>query len=280
MRRSRLLPGRGARSGRLGSITGPGMIDVDARHRERKIGIIIASARPTSSPARTQSDGPGQLSRPLGDVRPVPKRHAVSAPGAAPIDARKCVQACRIDELQAGQIDDETHHADRLRIKLAINQRTGRAVKHTGQPHDPHQIPTLPTNRKRPFHNRLISSGNRVLGARPVPRRQAANRPDQMTATNETERLDCPAPRDVVPLRLSMRPALRAHGSSLQTINKTVTRGWGNAAAQPDADRHQSTPSRPDLARKNSSRHPPPTQPGTLARPARTSSRRRQRAGG
>jgi hypothetical protein len=60
VRRSRLLPGQGACSGRLGSITGPGMIDVNARHSEREVEVLIAHAaaqRERSRTARVSSAG-------------------------------------------------------------------------------------------------------------------------------------------------------------------------------------------------------------------------------
>jgi hypothetical protein len=71
MRRSRLLPERAAGSGCPGSITGVRLIDVSARHHERKIGVLIAQARVTRCPLRTQLGRADQPKRPLDDVLPI-----------------------------------------------------------------------------------------------------------------------------------------------------------------------------------------------------------------
>ena len=129
MRRSRLVPGRGGSlSGRLGPIIGGGMIDVDARHRERAIEVIIGGAR-RAGRTGTPPSGSGELNRALRDVRPVAKRQLLTACGGAPVDADERVQAGWVDQHESGQIDDQAHLTDRSSIKLVIEQRDGRAIK-------------------------------------------------------------------------------------------------------------------------------------------------------
>ena len=93
MRRSRLLPGRGACSGCPRSITGARVIDVSARHSAREVGALMARACVTRRPARTQLDGGSQLKRPLGDMGPVAEGQPVTVLAGTLVDSHEGVQA-------------------------------------------------------------------------------------------------------------------------------------------------------------------------------------------
>jgi len=170
MRRSRLRPSRGARSGcpRVDH-RGARVIDVNARHSERKIRVLTARARRTWRPLRTQLDSTDQPTRPLGDVLPVPKGQPLIPFGRAAMDAHERVQARRINELKSGQIDNQPDRADRSRAKLTVEHRSGRSVKHASQPDDRHGSPMLPSHYQLPRSDRLASGGDRSLDAREIP---------------------------------------------------------------------------------------------------------------
>src|ERR1700689_3524829 len=128
MRRSRLLPGRTASSGCPRSITGPRVIDVNARHSERKVGIVVAQPLGAWRPLRTQLDSTDQPTRPLGDVLPVPEGQPLTPFGRAAVEAHEGVEAGGIDQLKSGEIDDEPDRVDRSRVKLALEHGCGRSV--------------------------------------------------------------------------------------------------------------------------------------------------------
>jgi hypothetical protein len=73
MRRSRRLPGRTASSGCPRPITGPRVIDVNARHSEREVGVVVSLRLGAWRPLSTQQGSADQPTRPLGDVLPVPE---------------------------------------------------------------------------------------------------------------------------------------------------------------------------------------------------------------
>ncbi len=81
----------------------------------------------------------------------------------------QCLQAGGVDEIKSGQIDDQAHIADRMRIKLAIKQRGGRLVKDPCEPHDRRRSPILPANRQLTSRDRLTVLDNRVGCASEVP---------------------------------------------------------------------------------------------------------------
>jgi hypothetical protein len=146
MRRSRLLPGRTASSGCPRSITGPRVINVNARHSEREVGVVVAQPLGAWRPLRTQLDRTDQPTRPQGDVLPVTEGEPLTPFGRAAVDAYEGVQARGIDELKSGEIDDEPDRVDRSRAKLALEHGCGRSVKRAGQPDDRRGLPTLPAN--------------------------------------------------------------------------------------------------------------------------------------
>jgi hypothetical protein len=217
--------GRGPFSGRLGSITRPRVIDVDARHSERKVVVLLlADACCSCRKPRTQSDSPGELYRPLSNLPAVAKREPVTPLTGTPVNAHEGVQASRVDELKSGQIDDQMHHADRLRVKLTIKQRDRCLVKLTAQPHDQHPVLPFPANRELSGDNRLTCAGNRVVRARRVPtirlrraRLKWRSRRKRHRTAGSVRRRSTPVYRYAL---VSM-----VHGSSLGSINKTVTEG-------------------------------------------------------
>jgi hypothetical protein len=146
MRRSRLLPGRTASSGCPRSITGPRVIDVNARHSEREVGVVVSLRLGAWRPLSTQLGSADQPTRPLGDVLPVPEGQPLTPFGRAAVHAHEDVQAVGIDERKSGEIDDEPDRVDRSRVKLALEPWCSRSVKRTGQPDDRHVWLTLPAH--------------------------------------------------------------------------------------------------------------------------------------
>jgi hypothetical protein len=133
MRRSRLLPERAAGSGCPGSITGVRLIDVSARHHERKIGVLIAQARVTRCPLRTQLGRADQPKRPLDDVLPIAEGQPVPPLGRGPVHAHQGLQPGGVDQLNCGEIDDQAYRPDRSRFKLAVKRGYGHSVKRVAE---------------------------------------------------------------------------------------------------------------------------------------------------
>jgi hypothetical protein len=152
MRRSRLLPGQTASSGCPRSITGPRVIDVNARHSEREVGVVVGLRLGAWRPLRTQLGSTDQPTRPLGDVLPVPEGQPLAPYGRPAVNAHQDVQAVGIDQRESGEIDDESDRVDRSRVKLALEPGCSRSVKRAGQPDDRHASPT------RPAHDQGVTS--------------------------------------------------------------------------------------------------------------------------
>ena len=125
MRRSRLLPGRAAGSGCPGSITGVWLIDVSARHHERKIGVLIAQARVTRCPLRTQLSRADQPKRPLDDVLPIAEGQPVPPLGRGPVHAHQGLQPGGVDQLNCGEIDDQSARRRRWPGRRGVARRSG-----------------------------------------------------------------------------------------------------------------------------------------------------------
>ena len=60
----------------------------------------------------------------------------VTSPGRAAVDPRERVEAGGVDELQAGEIDNERDPADRSRIEFGVELRPGSPVKRAAKPDD------------------------------------------------------------------------------------------------------------------------------------------------
>ena len=128
----------------------------------------MAHARVTRRPSRAQQDSAGQLERLLGHVRPAPEGQRLTALRRALLDAHEAVQAGCVDELKAGQIDDQTLGADRSRVELAVEQRCRSSVKSSTEPDDQRGTAAFPANHQLPCGNQLTSGANVVVSAREV----------------------------------------------------------------------------------------------------------------
>jgi hypothetical protein len=162
MRRSRLLPRRGACSGCPTPITGGWVIDISARHGEREVRVLIAPTPRTGRPLATELDSANQPKRSLGDVLSVPEAEPVALVGRPPVNAHEGLQAVVVDELKFGEIDDETQPAGRSRGELTIERPFGDSVKHAAEPDGQRPPPTLPANHQLPDRHRPVCVGHRA----------------------------------------------------------------------------------------------------------------------
>ncbi|MEA2145244.1 MAG: hypothetical protein QOG59_831 [Solirubrobacteraceae bacterium] len=122
----------------------------------------MAHASVTCRPPRAQQDSAGQLERLPGNVLSAPEGQPVTAFGRALLAAHKAVQAGYVDELKAGQIDDQTLGAGRSRVELAVEQRCRSSVKRPTEPDDQRGTAAVPANHQLPWRNRLMAGANVV----------------------------------------------------------------------------------------------------------------------
>jgi hypothetical protein len=124
------------------------VIDIRARHGAREEVIVV-----THVPARwrpgTQLDVAGELERALAHMESFPEREPLLALGRAFMGSHERLQPDRVNELEPGQIDDQTGRLTGLRIELPVEQSGGGSVELPAQPQDQHVRAALPADRER-----------------------------------------------------------------------------------------------------------------------------------
>jgi hypothetical protein len=88
----------------------------------------------------------GELEQALCHTGSLPDGQPLIVLRRASMCSHERVQSARVHELEPGQIDDQTRHAARLRIKLTVKQTRGGSIERAAQPQDQHVRAALPTD--------------------------------------------------------------------------------------------------------------------------------------
>jgi hypothetical protein len=164
----------------------------------------------------------------LSYVLPMLEGQPVTPLGRALVNARERVQARGIDELKAGEIDDERGCAERPFIELGLEHRPCATVKRAAEPYDERLPPAPRANHELPRRRGFTFVGTR-----------AADAPETIAAAlqiSERERCSRRAERLAVPERCGLRPcavcvctALQVHAApAVGSVSKTVTEVWSD----------------------------------------------------
>jgi hypothetical protein len=125
------------------------VIDICARHGARQEVIVVTQVPAARRRPRTQLDVARELERALGHMESLPEGEPLIALGRASMGSHERLQPDGVDELEPGQIDDQTGRLACLGIELTVEQSGGGSVELAAQPQDQHVRAALPADRER-----------------------------------------------------------------------------------------------------------------------------------
>jgi hypothetical protein len=110
-------------------------------------------------------DVAGEFERALAHMESLPEGEPLIALGRASMGSHERLQPDGVDELEPGQIDDQTGRLACLGIELTVEQSGGGSVELAAQPQDQHVRAALPADRERTGRAPLWFPGHRELAA-------------------------------------------------------------------------------------------------------------------